>query len=179
MRLWSFQSHAILKNIEEKAAHTVEWDYFNPSSNWMVAYRWMANEMTDRRIGLGNRAPIWAFHSCGALGGGPTLDDARGLLSDNEIQTGTVTIEFECPSNLALLSDYAIWNRVLDEFLDHGARANIDAAMRERLFSNPDFRDGFGCIQASVPLIRKEWIIETRPLPLEPWPAEYDADAFA
>ena len=97
MRLWSFQALKSVEELKKEGKLICKWDRYPHPSNWTNAYRWMAGQMEEKEISCQGHAPIWAWHSCGAFYHPPTLDTARNLLSDMEIEDGIQTIEFECP----------------------------------------------------------------------------------
>lgn len=137
----------------------------------------MVNQMAERNIRCHDHAPIWAWHSCQSYKRGPKLVDARGLLSDRELIDGIQTIEFECPVEFVLLSDYGIWNSLLDIFYSDRDAAVIDQQTQKKLFetARKNFRK-YDSIQATLPYLKLEWVKDIRDLNLKPNDWEYQPE---
>lgn len=120
--------------LKSKGILEASWDRYSETNQFVKPYQWMVEQMATRKISCYNNAPIWAWHSCGKYGKAPSLVDARGLLSDIELEDGIQTIEFECPVELVLLSSYGIWNMMLYDFFFSNDEAKIDKKTVDRLF---------------------------------------------
>ena len=175
MKLWTFQSNQSIEQLERKGILVALQNRYNNTSPWRMSYNWMANQMKKRGIDCHGNLAIWAWHSCGKSKHSPTLGDARALLSDLEIDDGIQTIELECPDKFILLSNYGTWNIILDLFMDNKIHTKIDNSQVEALFNiNLEQLEADDAIQATLPLLKKEWIIDIRALNLEADNFDYD-----
>jgi len=169
MKLWTFQS-AELENLLDKVEVVyAEWQL--TPVNWRPAYVWMAAEMERHGIELNGHAPVWAWHSCSKWFAPPTVGTAMSLLTDYQLLNGMVTIEMEVPDELCLLSSYARFNELLDEVIDFGTIRHPEA--HYEMFSLPLELD-MDEIQAVIPCINKDWILEIRPIDIKPGKDDYD-----
>lgn len=165
MKLWTFQSIKAIEALQKNGVLYADWQYC-PDLTWERAYRWMAAEMNKRDIPIGEHPPIWAWHSCKAYGHPPTLGDARALLSDIELEHGVQTLELSVPDELVLLSTYHLWNDLLDYFIDKKPLPKKQGFEKMFEFSNVDF-ERTDAIQATLPFLKKEWIVDIRDLNLK------------
>lgn len=168
-RLWTFQSISAIEELNSKGIIEANWDRYSETHPFIQAYQWMAKQMSIRKINGNDNAPIWAWHSCGKYEKAPSLVDARGLLSDVELEGGIQTVEFECPVELVLLSSYRIWNMMLYELFPSEGEANIDKKTERRLFETDRKKfKRYDCIQACLPYLKLSWVKEIRKLNLKP-----------
>ena len=176
-RLWTFQSTIAIKELNSKGILEVDWEIYSKTNSFLKPYQWMVKQMAVRKISCNNSAPIWAWHSCGKYEKAPRLVDARGLLSNMEIEDGIKTIEFECPVELVLLSNYSIWNMMLDEISSQEDETKIDKETENRLFetSRRKFRK-YDIIQAALPYLKLDWVKEIRELNLKPNDFSYEPE---
>lgn len=176
MRLWTFQADTSIEELKKDSLLTVKWSRYPSHGLWTKAYQWMALEMETKGIPCAGNAPIWAWHSCSVYGKSPTLDHAANLLSQLELQAGIQTIELECPDELALLTRYGAWNEVLYYFLDKKPISHITAAEIAAIYAiDPNRLEEHDAIQATLPYLKQEWVLDIRPLRLEAGNYEYDA----
>jgi len=170
LRLWSFQSMDACEQLDKIGNLQVEWR-FTPI-NWRPTYEWMTREMVSRGIEMDGHAPVWAWHSCeGQQQSPPTLGTARNQLTDKQILEGVCIVEFDAPENLALLSSYNRFNDLLDNYLEQGF-----------LPAHEDYLDMFDIwplreddsIQAALPRIEKDWVVDIRHLEMKPDRWDYD-----
>lgn len=157
VKLWSFQHKSVVETLEQEGVFRPEWERVAwPFS--MRCYHWMIREMARRGIDCGDRPPVWAWHSCGGRWGGPpTVGDAVALLGGAPDQ---MTIEFEAPSELVLLSSYGEWNRITDLLTPE----NWQKKRYRRLFDLPKMDFQCDSIQACLPELRWDWVTDVRPL---------------
>lgn len=128
-------------------------------------------EMEGKGISLDGFAPIWAWHSCeGVLHGAPTVSTARHLLSDLQIIEGICVVEFEAPQELCLLSSYGRFCELLDAFLDHETPESIAFS---DMFKVPPLAPD-DSIQAALPLLQMDWVLDIRHLDMKPDRWDYD-----
>lgn len=166
MRLWTFQALPAIQVLQHRGALTVHWNQYSKRDPFLGAYRWMAAQMQQRRLPLNGGAPLWAWHSCGGYGRGPSLDVAGNLLSLAQIEAGMKTVELECPDDLVLLSSYHYWNDVIDHFIDHPEVKEPPLRLTSRLFrTDADFAAG-DHLQACLPFLSMDWVVDIRDLPL-------------
>ena len=179
VKLWSFQSHQSVRELQDTGMLLARWDRYSETDPFALAYRWIQSQMLYKKTDHQMHAPVWAWHSCGAFGQAPKIKDARALLSDLELEAGIQTIELECPAELALLSRYSIWNDVLDRFIDDRERAQIDATLEKKLFAvSPETMDAQEAIQAALPYFKADWVIDIRPLPLKSDDVQFDPEQW-
>lgn len=157
VKLWSFQHKSVVEILEHKGVFRPEWERVAwPFSR--RCYRWMIREMARCGIDCGDRPPVWAWHSCGGRWGGPpTVSDAVALLGGAPDQ---MTIEFEAPSELVLLSSYGEWNRITDLLTPE----NWEKKRYRRLFDLQKIDFQYDSIQACLPELRWAWVTDVRPL---------------
>ncbi len=168
MKLWTFQSHLSITEFQAKGILTAQWERYR-SPNWKRAYHWMRDQMEFEGIDCNGNAPIWAWHSCGGIyGKSPTLGDASNLLSLMEIKDGVKTIELEVPDEFVLLSSYGAWNsEVLDYFIIGAEDVTLPLQKRNDLFHiTPQNLKDYDSIQATLPFLRLEWLVDIRSLKL-------------
>lgn len=118
-------------------------------------------------------APIWAWHSCGAVGQPPDQSDIEALLPCDG-STG-VRIELDVPLDLVVLSNYGAWDDVLDQSID-AADARCDFAPSiddwHRVFDvnlsdrEPWAGENHYDVQACVPHVGLEWVRNLEPYAL-------------
>ncbi|MEJ7677212.1 MAG: DUF3841 domain-containing protein [Segetibacter sp.] len=176
-RLWTFQSIRSIKELKNKGIIEASWDRYSETFPFIKSYEWMVKQMVIRKISCNNNAPIWAWHSCGKYENAPRLVDARCLLSDIELKDGIQTIELECPVELALLSNYGIWNKMLDKFISYKDEAKIDKKTEDMLFEigRKKLR-ACDSIQATLPYLKLAWVKEIRELNLKPNDFSYNPE---
>jgi hypothetical protein len=127
----------------------------------------MAALMSAIRPELHCEAPVWAWHSCGGWQCPPDDERMRSLLSEAELRAGVVLLELRVPAELTVLSVYGVWNTILDRFFDaatagsavdtaitQAERKKLLAVKRGDAWGDDTSRD----IQATLPLLRREWI---------------------
>lgn len=175
-RLWTFQSVRTVKELQRDGIIEGNWDGYVETGTFTKSYRWMAKQMAEREIHCTN-APIWAWHSCNKYKSPPRLVDARCLLSDRQLEYGIRTIEFECPAELVLLSNYGMWNVMLYDIFFSKEEVIIDKKTVDKLFATQrkQFRK-YDSIQATLPYLKLDWVKEIRNLNLKPGDFTYDAD---
>lgn len=179
MRLWTFQATASVEELKKDGILIAKWSRYPKDDPWTKAYRWMAAQMEFSGIRCNGNAPIWAWHSCRGYGKSPTLDDARNLLCDLELEAGIQTIELECPDELASLTSYSTWNMIADKFMDKSPVTNISPLQVVAMWNvNPSSMKKYDAIQATLPYIKQEWIVDIRPLNLNVGDFEYDMEEF-
>lgn len=163
--MWTFQSVKSVEELEARGILEIDWNRYSDKDPHLRAYQWMAKVMKRRRILEKENAPIWAWHSCGGHEKKPTKKDAKNLLSDIEIENGIITIEFECPKKKALLSNYGIWNDIIHQFIDGKSESDIEKEVEKALFKvDSKAIQEYESIQATMPYLKKEWIIEMKEL---------------
>lgn len=140
------------------------------------SYQWMAKQMAIRNISC-NGAPVWAWHSCNKYRHPPTLVHARALLSDIDLIAGIRTIEFECPVELVLLSNYGHWSHLLYDVFPFVAENEIDNETVNKIFdTDPAKFMRYDSIQAALPYLKLDWVKEIRELNLKPDDFTYDPE---
>lgn len=169
LHLWSFQTMEACEVLEKSGELRTEWK--RTPVNWRPAYQWMAEKMQFKFIDLQGFAPIWAWHSCeGVLYGAPTMSTARNLLSDLQIMEGICVVEFEAPVETCLLSSYNRFCELLDVFLDNNLP---ESDTFHDMFDVPPIAEGDN-IQATLPLLHLDWVLDMRHLDMKADRWEYD-----
>jgi uncharacterized protein YbdZ (MbtH family) len=109
------------------------------------------------------------------------LGDASNLLSQNELNEGISTIEFECPDELALLTRYGPWNDIIhliiDEWEETGTARppQIPSTIMDQLYDlRPESLEDYQSIQACLPFLKQDWVYDMRPLKLIPGQFDFD-----
>ncbi|MFN7116477.1 MAG: hypothetical protein ACK4TA_06725 [Saprospiraceae bacterium] len=169
LHLWSFQAMEACEVLESSGLLRAEW--YRTPVNWRPAYFWMAEKMQTKKIDLEGFAPIWAWHSCdGILHGFPTVGTARQLLSDLQINSGICVIEFEAPAHLCLLSSYNRFCELIDAFFE---QEHPEQEAFQDMFMVPPLSE-YDSIQAALPMIQMDWVLDIRYLDLKADRWEYD-----
>ncbi len=169
MKLWTYQHPAVLKRLLAGKRYVVPKRAY-PPNHWQNAYVWVREKMNKQGIAVGANNPIWAWHSVGRLYGKPDADCANALLSGMELERGVVTLELQVPDDLALLSHYGEWNELMHALFDQTA---YDPELEDACFAvDLAPRRGrpsrsFNDIQACLPFIEPEWLIDWEVLDLE------------
>ncbi len=169
MKLWSFQSSEIENLLEKQPVFYAEWK-FTPV-NWRAAFEWMATQMEQRGIMLEGKAPIWAWQSCQTQGHGPTIATALEQFTDFQLLNGVVLLEMEVPDHLCLLSTFSGFLQLLDEVIDYGDIRHPEA--HQDMFQLPEVLEEDN-IQASIPYIRSEWLLDIRSVDVKPGKSDYN-----
>ena len=168
MELWTYQSLESAAELEQSGKLLIDWHHYSPNDFFPMTYRWMVKAMQNRGVDCGSFAPVWSWHSCGAYEAGPTLNTAMNLLSLNQVEAGIKLITFECPDELVVLNNYSPWNDIIDLFIDYRDKAVIEKALERRLFEiRPEKLEQEDAIQACLPYLLKEWVIDSEMLDLE------------
>lgn len=169
LHLWSFQSMEACEVLEKNGILRTDWK--RTPINWRPAYQWMAVEMNAQGIDLEGFAPIWAWHSCnGKWGGSPTFETARTLLTDMQLAEGICVVELDAPADLCLLSSYQLFCELLDNVLDN-MPLERDASLK--MFDVSILQD-YDAIQAVLPMLRMDWVLDIRYLNMKPDRWDYD-----
>ena len=162
MKLWTLQERNIRVDLSSHQL-LASWDY--APRNWHNAYRWMVAQWS-KQTGLSfESAPFWCWHSCnGTYNAPPTVGTASLLIGDWKYAKSTVLVELNVPDELCLLSSYSIWNDALDDFLEY-KRTTIQGSKFAAMFDEPLLKHSMDDIQAVIPYIMSDWIVDIRNLP--------------
>jgi hypothetical protein len=125
----------------------------------------MCVQWTLRVGGQVASAPVWGWHSCnGQHGSPPTVGTLASLMGDwNFHAPSRVVLELDVPDRLALLSSYYRWNRAIDDVMERGLK-DIEPKF-QNMFDTPVLRHRDDDIQAVIPYVERNWIIDIRSLP--------------
>ncbi|HAS41904.1 MAG TPA: hypothetical protein DCS93_15595 [Microscillaceae bacterium] len=164
MRLWTFQYKEAVEELHQSGILTAKWSSYPSeglSGRWKAAYQWMAKQMALKGINCGEYAPVWAFHSCITYRRKPDKTDGHMLSFGYAQEEGVRLLTVDCPDDLVLLTNYSVWNEILDVLVETEATA-IEADLTKKLYTLPqaETMDG-GNIQATIPFLKKEWVVET------------------
>lgn len=156
--LWTFQDKMAVNRLLAEGKLIGDWDFV-----WdRASYKWMINLMESKKIQCSGTPPVWAWHSCSGYKNPPSSDTARELFSEVQLEKGIQLIKFKCPNSLSMLTNYSAWNMILNKFIDD-PKTNITSEERKYLFElYPETDEEWECheIQATLPYIKKEWIME-------------------
>ena len=141
-----------------------QWD--QTPQNWRAAYRWMVSQWINRIGPPFDHALVWCWHSCnGKKHSPPTVGTASLLMGDwNYYASSTVLVELDAPKEHCLLSSYKRWNDALCYFLEH-RKETISVGLFDDMFDDPLMKHPGDDIQAVLPYIMRDWIIDIRNLP--------------
>jgi len=164
MRLWTFQYKESVEELHQHGVLTAKWSRYpleGLSGRWRLAYQWMAKQMALKGIDCGQYAPVWAFHSCMKYRRKPDKNDGNMLSFGYAQEEGAQLLTVDCPDELVLLTNYGAWNEILDVFIETAA-TTIKANLTKKLYTLPNANTmTSGNIQATMPFLKKEWIVET------------------
>lgn len=151
--LWSFQPLHRVADLESDGELAGSWEHVPPSSGDVVlaAYREMVAAMARAGVDTEGRPPVWAWG-----GQRVTVQDAHSLVG-GPVWDGYATIEFAAPSELVVATDYHAWNDYLADLFTAGA----DALRTWEVLPSV----GAELVQVCLPVLRKHWVREIRPLP--------------
>lgn len=163
VKLWTFQAEVQLHALLRDGLLTGHWTHVSPGE--AAAYRFMGRAMAARGLPCGAHPPVWAWHSCGADQHPPDAEVARMLLSDHQLDEGRmVLLALECPADQVLVSDYGAWcDRVYfaepAEAMPDEARTACELFAVDAAALAPD-----ALVQATLPFIHRDWLLQARPL---------------
>lgn len=165
IRLWSFQSAAIMPTLVAGRVHRADWSF--APANFRLGYEWMSESLASILPGSCRSAPVWCWHSCnGEIGAPPTVGTAMSLLGFEAVNENLVALELSVPSDCVLLSSYYAWNRFLD-VISLKERLPRSQLRRRWLFESPLLRHSTDDIQAVIPEIQPSWVLRASKLVLE------------
>lgn len=155
MKLWSFQSKAFIKKLGDTSVIYSEWSRCPP--NWRALYEMMSRELGKRTGTDCINPPIW----CWATGSGGCTPLSKGdllmLMSIHELTQGVGIIELDVPDRLVITTSYHKWNELIDAHYSKDRDINV---LFESMFSGPVLVDEADSIQACIPFIQGDWIID-------------------
>lgn len=154
MRLKTFQRLSRVQRLCHDGVLVGDWSHVPRGTE--AAYARMVAVMAEQGISCAGRPPVWAW--AGPL----TLMDAALLLDPaHELSQGYATLAFDAPADLVLLTDYGDW---------------CDAVLADVARWTPGpVTTGRHPAQATLPLLRLEWVSDVVPLPTLGWD-ELDLD---
>ena len=116
--------------------------------------------------GTFDSAPIWCWNSCdGKRHSPPTVGTAALLMGDyGYYRDSTVLVELKVPEVYCLLSSYTVWNDAVIDLFEHKRTTIVDEDYLY-MFEEPLIRHAADDIQAVLPYILSDWIVDVRELP--------------
>lgn len=173
IKVWTFQAKEQLHVLLREGMLSGNW--MRVSSSEETAYRYMCREMAARGLSCGDKPPVWGWHSCGGYQQEPKADVARMLLSDHQLANyQMVLLSLECPADQLLASDYNAWCHLVyspmtvAEYSDLGLSVPSETEKEHQLFAiNYAALDSNVLIQATLPDISKDWLIQPRQVILD------------
>ena len=172
-RLWTFQHIAQLDALLRDGVLYGDWRNVDP--NCEEAYRYMCRVMQKYGLDCEAAPPIWAWHSCWGAGKAPDSAVATQLLSLAELaDNNIVLLSLECPDDQYLLSSYNQWcDLVYFPSLDEESRCILEMARLDddekehRMFVINFASIDDDLIQATLPVVRKEWLRQVHRIELD------------
>jgi hypothetical protein len=177
MLLWAVHQSPFLSALQATDRLYGCWERVSPAA-WAVAYRWMAAEMLRRGTDPSGRPPLWLWHSCDGWRTPPGRGTIGSLVNDLERQGLILT--FDVPPELVLPSAYGPWNDLLDLCFEKGGAGGVLAGatkLGDRIFDisgleGRRWRDGQYDVQACLPYLDRDWLVEVRPYDLDSTPSQ-------
>lgn len=168
--LWSFQNKRAVHQLLTEGQLIGNWSYVFNSD--IASYKWILNQMELQGIQCNGNPPIWAFHSCHGYKNPPSVDTVRALYGESakEFQL----IKFNCPNSLIMLTSYHGWCDIFFKFAEN-PKSTITSNEQKYLFElYPETDEEWEChdIQATIPYLKKEWVLEIIDFKKE-WGYEY------
>ena len=148
MILWTIQPAEAVATLERTGVLVA--NAGDPRPDFAAAYRWMSAQMT-RRIGPGTQGgrPLWAWYAWGGR-----RNPRPDLRCREYLEEGTrgARLEFEADASQTLLSDFALWHRVLNDGYCATSERDWDSfiALESRLTAS-DIR-----LRATHPVLRSK-----------------------
>ncbi|PEO53914.1 DUF3841 domain-containing protein [Bacillus wiedmannii] len=158
--LWTFQNKNAI-NILLNTGKLIA-DPIFVSKEYFTAYKYIVRHMKQSGINFIIDLPIWAWHSCNSYKKKPTVETARELLSDIQLEKEIYLTEFTCPNFLFMLTNYSRWCDIYFKLTDN-PKAIITSDEEKYLFDlYPAMEEEweYHHIQATLPYLKKEWIIQ-------------------
>ncbi|AQY39123.1 DUF3841 domain-containing protein [Bacillus thuringiensis] len=158
--LWTFQNKKAVKELLTKGKLIAKNDFIYKEN--LESYRYIILKMEEKGIKCYGHPPVWAWHSCEGYQKPPSFDTARSLLSDIEIKNGIQLIKFQCPNDLIMLTNYHGWCNIYFDFFENN-ETNVKSDALNYLFNlypkhEAEWENHY--IQATLPYLKKEWIIK-------------------
>lgn len=172
-RLWTFQHIAQLNALLRDGVLYGDWRKVDP--NCEEAYRYMCRVMQKYGLDCGVAPPIWAWHSCWGAGKAPDSAVAAQLLSLAELaESNIVLLSLECPDDQYLRSSYDQWcDLVYFPSLEEEGSCILDEARldddekADRIFGMNFAAIDDDLVQATLPVVRKEWLRQVHRVELD------------
>lgn len=172
-QLWTFQHIAQLKTLLRKGVMYGDWKNTDPACE--AAYRYMCRVMGKYKLDCGDAPPIWAWHSCWGARETPDSAVATQLLSLAQLaENDMVLLSLACPDDQCLLSSYNEWcDLIYFPSLDEGIDCISESARLEddekehRMFGIHLAGNEDDLIQATLPIVRKEWLRQVHRVELD------------
>lgn len=167
LTVWTFQTEDQLQTLLREGLLQGDWSHVCPKEK--AAYHFMCREMAARDLSCAGRPPVWGWHSCGGYQRVPDALVARQLLSDHQlIETPIVLLTLECPSDQVLNSDYNAWcDQVYFPLCSNAAFTPSPEAL-QGIFKLDYTALDDAPVQAVLPSLRREWLVEARKVHLDP-----------
>ncbi|ASL65871.1 TPA: DUF3841 domain-containing protein [Bacillus cereus] len=158
--LWTFQNQNAINTLLNEGKLIA--DPIFVSKEDCTAYKYIVRHMKQKGIDFIIDLPIWAWHSCNGCQKKPTYETARELLSDIQLEKEIYLIEFTCPNFLFMLTNYSGWCDIYFK-LTGNPKASVTNDEEKYLFNlYPTIEEEweYHHIQATLPYLKKEWIIQ-------------------
>ncbi|MBW3804459.1 hypothetical protein GL273_01280 [Aeromonas jandaei] len=156
MHLWTFQNKKKIGTIIKNGLIRGDWDFVYDKDK--TPYKYMFLEMLKRGLDCGEHPPVWAWAAW------PNEDIARQFLSDHQIEQEIVLLHFTCSPSNFIASSYNAWCEFI--YHHHLYCGSLDAnylltnSVTTRLFDIQSLDIEDDLIQATLPLIHRDWIIK-------------------
>lgn len=172
-QLWTFQHIAQLNTLLRDGV--VYGDWKNTDAACEEAYRYMCRVMGKHALDCGSATPIWAWHSCWVARKAPNTAVATQLLSLAQLaENNVVLLSLACPGDQYLLSSYNEWCDLvyfpsLSEKINCISEMEVlnDDEIEHQIFGVNIAADEDGLVQATLPIVRKEWLRQVHRVELD------------
>ena len=151
LTVWTFQAEVQLQTLLREGLLQGDWSHVCPKEK--AAYHFMCREMAARDLSCAGRPPVWGWHYCGGY---------------QLIETPIVLLTLVCPSDQVLNSDYNAWcDQVYFPLCSNAAFTPSPEAL-QGIFKLDYTALDDAPVQAVLPSLRREWLVEARKVHLDP-----------
>jgi hypothetical protein len=157
IRLWTYQSCAFAELIQTHERVFPQWQPM--AREIRLAFEWMLLRLPASSKNGIDSPPLWAWYKFSA-DENPSCEAGKLLLSDAEIESGVVLLEFEAPRDLVVLSCYEMWNAFLDMIMESG-QLPLQTQCWEQMFASRVVMRSES-VQGVLPYFEREWLRNVR-----------------
>ena len=161
MRVFTLQYPIVSSLLRSEGFYQAEWSktLWGRRPDTAAAYQWMVAQMEIRGLRCNGCPPVWAWANM------PTQTNVNALLGLNwREETAWEFLTLDCPEDCVLLSSYRYW--CIRFFEDH-LEKDFDLTEEEltkRTFSVAAVDLEENEIQATLPYLKLDWLVDCKPL---------------